>query len=78
MISNLTSDLDKYLIDMENSIICKDETIDSCKEALLRTLEIESEKYKLMRQYAYDTASNYFSYHVYSILMYNFIKKIRQ
>ena len=78
VISNITSDLGKYLIDMKNSIICKDETVESCKQALLKTLEIETKEYSKMRMDAYKTASDFFSYHVYSMLLYDFINKIKK
>ena len=76
VILNLTSDLDKYMVDMKNAIICKDETVESCKEALIKTLDVKPEDYQKMRKEAYNSAVNCFSYQIYSSLLYNFIRKI--
>ena len=78
VITNITSDLDKYLTDMGNCVICKDETIDSCKKALLRAADIGPKKYEQMRQNSIYTANRYFSYQAYSRALYRYIEdKIR-
>lgn len=66
VISNLTSDLQKYLIDGENSIICRDCSIENCIDALHRVLNLKKSELYQMRISARQTAEKYFDYHVYS------------
>lgn len=73
VIANITSDLDKYIIDNNNGIICNDEKPESCMNALLKTLKISESSYFSMRENAFITAQKYFSYNIYKDKLYYMI-----
>lgn len=62
---NLSSDLGMYLVDKENSIICKSESKIDIIEALHIALSLTSEERKRMQENARDTAIKYFDFKLY-------------
>ena len=65
VIANITSDLGKYIIDGENGVVCKDETLDSCVCALKKILHISNQKHQKMREKAKLKAELSFDYRIY-------------
>ena len=61
VICNLSSDLELYLNDMDNSIIVPGITADSIKTAIKKAVEVPSDKKKEMQQKAFETAQKYFN-----------------
>lgn len=62
MLCNLTSDLDLYLKDGENSIIVEKCNIDSLKIAIRKAINLSSEEINFMKINAKKTAINHFDY----------------
>lgn len=66
IIANITSTLGKYIIDNETGIICKSESVEDCKEALLKALALDKSQQKNMERKSLDMAKHSFDYNVYS------------
>jgi glycosyltransferase involved in cell wall biosynthesis len=65
VIANLTSDLQHYLKDGENSFVCNDYTPDSLIEVLEKILKLSNNEINEMRTKARNTAESYFDYRIY-------------
>ena len=63
-IANITGDIGTYLKDGENGIIVADESVEACRDALVRAWEM-LEKNSDMRSSAYKTAVDNFDYRLY-------------
>lgn len=75
VIANLTSDLHKYIIDGQTGIVCRDETPESCAEALRRALSLTAEQRMQMHEQCLEMAKKAFDYHAYLDAMDKFLKK---
>ncbi len=62
IISNLTSDLELYMVDRKNGIVVKDETPKAFSEAVRFALSLTPEQKKEMQAYARKTAEECFDY----------------
>lgn len=65
VITNITSDLGSYLFDGYNSIIVKDENAVSIRDAIVKAIDIDNDKLKLMKCNARKTSIENFDYHLY-------------
>ena len=65
VITNLTSDLDLFLIDMKNAVVIPDYTVDSLVDVLQKVASLKKDQIKAMHDEAYNTAINSFDYSVY-------------
>ncbi len=65
VIANLTSNLDRYILDGSTGIVCKNETPEACAEALRRALAFTLDERKELRENALKMAIEAFSYTVY-------------
>lgn len=74
IICNYTSDLDKYLVDMDNAIIVKDCSVESCRLALIRVISITVEQRHAMQKNARLTAERNFDWKLYIELFSGFIE----
>lgn len=77
VIANLTSDLKKYLVDGENSLICWDDSVESCLVTLRRAIAIRKETLQYMREKSYSTARTSFDYHAYTGRMQEFLAHLQ-
>ena len=78
MMCNLTSDLDKYLVDGQNAIIIKDCTDKSAQISIKRILKMSRTEITTMKNNARKTAENCFDYRLYSDDIKNLISRINQ
>ena len=76
VICNYTSDLDKYLVDMKNSIILQDDTYDSSVIALNRIKHLTKEELVDMQVNARKTAEINFDWHKYIEQFKDFIQEV--
>ncbi|MBQ8320987.1 MAG: glycosyltransferase [Clostridia bacterium] len=74
-IANITGDIGTYLKDGENGIVVADESVEACRDALIRAWEMLDKNPK-MRKSAYETAVQNFDYRLYSDAMGRFLSKI--
>jgi glycosyltransferase involved in cell wall biosynthesis len=74
MITNLTSDMGRYL-SKENAIIIKDISPESVAEAMKKAADMDQESYLRLRHGAYDIAENYFDISVCSEKLKAFLVK---
>ena len=74
VITNLTSDLGNYLLDGENSIISRDETVDECAFAIRRAISLGDSALYKMRLEALNTAKQRFDYKSYINHMHVFLR----
>lgn len=75
VISNLTSDISKYLIDLENGIILNDISEIDIISSLFKVCSLKNEEYTQIRRNALET-SNYFKPELYSDKLSIFFSKI--
>ncbi len=75
VIANITSDLDKYIIDGETGIVCADESGLSCAEAFRKALSTSSEERMNMRQKCLAMAQRAFDYRVYAETVEKFLEQ---
>lgn len=76
IISNLTSDLGDFIIDMENGLIVDDFTPEAFALAVRKTINLTYEEFQIMSDNAYNTAKNEFNYKVYNESISIFLSKI--
>lgn len=74
MICNLTSDLEMYLIDGENSIIVEECNSRAMTNALRRVLSLNRKQINEIKKNANTTAKSYFDYHAWISDIKNFIE----
>ena len=74
VICNLTSDLDKYLVDMDNSIILEDDSYDSSVVALDRISKLTMNELIHLQKKARETAETYFDWRNYIKVFGEFLK----
>lgn len=74
VICNYSSDLDRYLHNMENSIIVKENSVESIKEAINIAINLSVSEKEMMSKMAYETAKNYFDIHEYEELLNRFLE----
>lgn len=77
VIANLTGDLKNYLVDGENSLICRDDSVESCLVTLRRAIAIRKETLQCMREKSYSTARTSFDYHAYTGKMKEFLAHLQ-
>ena len=65
VIANLSSDLELYLKDKENSILLKEMNTQAIKEGLLKIFSLSNEERKKMHLQSYQTARKFFNYLLY-------------
>lgn len=66
VIANITSDLDKYIIDGQTGLVCSDETPESCAIAIKRAIELfGTQEYLEMRKNAHKMAKLSFDFERY-------------
>lgn len=65
VICNLSSDLNEYLIDEENSITIKDNNPEAVRNALIRAIDLPVEKQVQMHEKAFETAKSRLDWHLY-------------
>ena len=65
VIANMTSDLDKYIIDGKTGIVCDDETPMACAAALKRAISMTDEDLCFMRENCLQMSEQAFSYKSY-------------
>lgn len=73
IIANYTGDLDKYIVDCQNGIICEDESSKSCAKAYRKVLELAPETYENMRKNARLASLEQFEYKNYIDKLKNFL-----
>lgn len=71
-IANITGDIGTYLKDGENGIVVADESVEACRDALVRAWNL-LDKNPEMRKAAYKTAENNFDYRIYIDAMRDFL-----
>lgn len=76
VIANLTSDLGKYLVDGENSIICADNSVNECLRAIKRSLQMQTKQLISMKRRAFETAK-VFHYSTYDSNMKDFLSRVK-
>ena len=74
-IANITGDIATYLKDGENGIVVTDESVEACRDALVRAWEMLDNNSR-MREAAYKTAQDNFDYRLYVNDMKDFLEKI--
>lgn len=74
-IANITGDIATYLKDGENGIIVTDESVEACRDALMRAWEMLDNNSR-MREAAYKTAQDNFDYRLYVNVMKEFLEKL--
>lgn len=77
VIANITSDLEKYIIDGKTGIVCENETPQSCAKAIQRAIRITKKQLKEMRKETKNMAYKAFDYRVYGNLIKDFLRKIK-
>lgn len=73
-IANITGDIATYLKDGENGIVVADESVEACRDALVRAWEMLDNNSR-MREAAYKTAQDNFDYRLYVNDMKDFLEK---
>lgn len=76
-IANITGDIATYLKDGENGIVVSDESVEACRDALVRAWEM-LDKNPEMRKKAYKTAEDNFDCKLYVGVMKDFLATIPQ
>jgi glycosyltransferase involved in cell wall biosynthesis len=76
VIANITSDLDKYVIDGKTGIVCADETSEACAEAIKRALSLTQMQKNSMRSQCFAMATQAFDYNSYLGVMDQFIGEV--
>ena len=74
-IANITGDIATYLKDGENGIVVADESVEACRDALVRAWEMLDDNSR-MREAAYKTAQDNFDYRLYVNVMKEFLDTI--
>lgn len=74
VITNITSDLDKYLENKKNSVIVQDFSKESFCNAILESTEMTTEQLKEMQSLAHNTAKEKFSYENYKDKLQDLLK----
>jgi glycosyltransferase involved in cell wall biosynthesis len=77
VICNLTSDLERYVQDGQNGIVCEGYDATALYKALKRVLRMKKREKRQMRKAARDMATEVFDYRRYRDMLRNFIEKIR-
>ena len=77
VIANITSDLDLYLHDGIEGLVCKDETPSSCAEAFRRALLLSRAERICMRNAARKQAEKSFDYRAYKDIFEAFLLKLK-
>jgi glycosyltransferase involved in cell wall biosynthesis len=77
VITNMTSDLNLYVVDEVNGVICDNESPEACAAALRRALQLTSQQKKEMRTAALQTAYKNFDYKVYVRDMREFLENLK-
>lgn len=77
MLCNLTSDLEMYLVDKENSIVVKGCTVEAMEDAFMCIAQMPIEKIVQMKKKARNTAEIYFDYRHYIEIMRKFLLDAR-
>lgn len=72
VLANLTSDLGEYLTDGENAVICQDNSIQECRNAIIRILNFPESKINEMKAVARKTSAQ-FDYRNYCESMKQFV-----
>ena len=75
LIANITGDIATYLKDSENGVIVVDESVEACRDALVRAWNL-LDKNTEMRKAAYKTAVDNFDYRLYKDAMGEFLATI--
>ena len=75
VICNLTSDLGDFLVDEENALIAKDESVESVKDVLQRAIHLTLEQREHMCACARKTAEDCFDYRLYTKAMGDFLRR---
>ena len=75
-IANITGDIATYLKDGENGIVVADESLEACRDALVRAWEM-LDKNSEMRKAAYKTAAENFDYRLYKDAMKEFLDALK-
>ena len=75
VICNLTSDLEDYICDGQEGLICADHTVNSFLIALNRAMRLTPEQKKAMRQAARKQAEQSFDYRNYADALSAFIQE---
>lgn len=75
VIANITSDLDKYIIDKETGIICSDESSNSCAEAFRRVIDLNRNDINYMNEQTRKMTEKSFYYTNYILEMSDFLNK---
>ena len=78
IICNLTSDLKDFLTDGYDSIIARDESVDSVKRALERAIELSKEERNMMYENARHTAEEKFDYRLFETSVEEFFDNINR
>jgi glycosyltransferase involved in cell wall biosynthesis len=76
VICNLTSDLDLYIHDEVNGLICKDHTVESFSKALAKALTLTQSQLNAMREAARREAETSFDFRQYTYLLSNFLNEV--
>jgi len=74
MIANLTGDIGTYLKDSENGIVVRDDSVEACRDAILKAFELLPRNTE-MRKAALDTATEHFDYRKYVSPMKEFLSQ---
>ena len=77
VIANLTSDLDKYVINGQTGLVCTDETPKACAEAFKKALALTVEQKQQMRKHTLEMAKSGFDYRSYKEQMEEFLGKLK-
>ena len=75
-IANITGDIATYLKDGENGIVVADDSVEACRDALIRAWELLCKNTE-MRAAAYKTAQDNFDYRLYVDTMRDFLSDIQ-
>lgn len=74
IICNCTSDIADYIVDKENGIIVRDESVSACVDAFRKVIDMRQDEIKKMQVSARKLAEEYFDYKSYSEYLFRFIK----
>ena len=76
VIANLTSDLNKYIVDGQTGFVCADESPESCAVAIRKALQMTDAERETMRKETLQMAEKAFDYHVYSDSLEKFMTEL--
>ncbi len=77
VIANLTSDLDRYVLDGKTGFVCADETAESCAEAFRKALGMTDAKLQDMREQTLQLSKTAFDYRAYTETVQSFLQRAK-